>query len=86
MPKASVPAQVRYRMSALDQEQLENWFSYHAPVGDQAERYAAIRAAAKVFAAKLLELCPESADRTVAIRHVRDAVYSGNASIACGGK
>ena len=68
------------------QEQLDNWFSYHPPIDLQAERYAAIRAAAKTFAETLCALCPHSADRTVAIRHVRDAVYSANASIACGGK
>lgn len=67
-------------------EKLTNWFSYHPPIDDQAQRYEQIRAAAKVFAEKLVELCPESADLTVAIRHVRDAVYSANASIACGGK
>ena len=72
-------------IDAAMQEQLDNWFSYHPPVGDQAARYAAIRAAGKTFAEKLTELCPASADRTVAIRHVRDAVYSANASIACGG-
>jgi len=78
-------SEIRGRISALDQEQIDNWFSYHPPIGDQAARYAAIRAAGKVLAEKLTELCPASADRTVAIRHVRDAVYSANASIACGG-
>lgn len=78
--------EARYRISALDQEQLDNWFSYHPPIGDQAARYGAIRAAGKDLAEKLCELCPPSADRTCAIQHVRDAVYSANASIACGGK
>ena len=67
-------------------EKLNNWFSYHPPIEDQAQRYEQIRAAGKVFAEKLAELCPESADLTVAIRKVREAVYSANASIACGGK
>lgn len=68
------------------QEQLNNWFSYHPPIDDQAQRYERIRAAGKVFAETLVELCPDSADRSVAIRKVREAVYSANASIACGGK
>jgi hypothetical protein len=67
-------------------EKLNNWFSYHPPIADQAQRYEQIRAAGKAMAEKLVELCPESADLTVAIRHIRDAVYSANASIACGGK
>jgi len=69
-----------------DQELLNNWFSYHPPVGDQAQRYEQIRAAGKVFAEKLVELCPPSADRTAAIRKIREAVYSANASIACNGR
>jgi len=68
------------------QEKLDNWFSYHAPQGDQHERYALIRAAAKRFAEEIVTLCPDSADRTAALRHIRDAVYSSNASIACGGQ
>jgi hypothetical protein len=68
------------------QEQLNNWFSYHPPIADQAGRYERIRAAGKVFAEVLVLECPDSADRTVAIRKIREAVYSANASIACGGK
>jgi hypothetical protein len=68
------------------QDKLDNWFSYHAPEGDQAERYEQIRAAGKAFAEKLAELCPDSADRTAAIRCIRNAVYAANASIACGGR
>ena len=67
-------------------EKLHNWFTYHAPVGDQPERYTNIRDAAHEFAWKICELCPDSADRTAALRHIRDAVFSANASIACGGK
>ena len=69
-----------------DAEQLANWFSYHPPLAGQSESYERIRAAAKVFAEVIVKECPPSADRTVAIRHVRDAVYNANASIACGGK
>lgn len=62
---------------------IENWFSYHPPKGDQAQRYEEIRAAAKHFAMRIADLCPASADRTVALRCVRDAVMNANASIAC---
>lgn len=68
------------------EEKLDNWFTYHPPTSDEHVRYAEIRLAGKEFAQKLVALCPESADLTVAIRHIRDAVYSANASIACGGK
>lgn len=68
------------------QDQLDNWFSYHPPEGDDAERYTQIRAGGKVLAELICDLCPASADRTVAIRKIREAVYASNASIACRGK
>jgi hypothetical protein len=73
-------------MRSPEQAQLDNWFTYHAPVDDDAERYTAIRAAGKAFAEKIVELCPPSADRTHTIRVIRDAVFWANASIACRGK
>jgi hypothetical protein len=62
---------------------LENWFTYHPPVGDQAQRYGRIRAAALRFAEVVLENTPPCADQTVAVRHVREAVQMANAAIAC---
>jgi hypothetical protein len=67
-------------------EQLLNWFSYHAPDADSQVRYVAIRDAAHRFAVVLNDLCPDSADKTTAIRKVREAMMTANASIACGGK
>jgi hypothetical protein len=67
-------------------EQLNNWFSYHPPLDGQAQTYERIRAAAKVFAELLIKECPASADRSAAMRHIREAVYNANASIACGGR
>lgn len=73
-------------IDAATQEQLDNWFSYHRPEGDEAARYEQLRAGGKVLAELICELCPPSADRTVSIRKIREAVYSANASIACKGK
>lgn len=67
-------------------EELDNWFVYHAPLASEIAQYAEIRDAAKVFAAVLLKNCPQSADLTAAIRKVREAVMTANASIACRGK
>lgn len=63
---------------------LDNLFSYHAPKGDQADRYQRIREAGKALAATITECCPPSADTTAAIRKVREAVMTANAAIACG--
>lgn len=70
----------------MTEEQLENWFTYHPPKVGQPEKYEAIRAAAHEFAKVVVELTPESADQSVAVRKIREAVYSANAAIACEGK
>ena len=66
----------------LNQETLTSLFTFHPPTGDQPDRYVAIRAAADVFARVIIESCPPCADRSVAIRKVREAVMTANASIA----
>ena len=67
-------------------ETLENWFTYHAPSRDQLTAYAKLRSAALDFAKAINDLVPDSADKTAAIRKVREAVMTANAAIACGGK
>ena len=71
---------------SVEQKELQNWFMYHPPGPGDAERYTAIRDAAHEFAKKIVELCPPSADGTVAISKVREATFVANASIACGGR
>lgn len=61
---------------------LENNFTYHAPHGDQPERYVAIRDKAKELAALILEKCPESRERSVALTELETATFWANASIA----
>lgn len=63
---------------------LENIFKYHAPKPGQGERYEKLRSAAKEFAKVVVECTPESADQTAAIRKIREAVMTANASIAIG--
>ncbi len=70
----------------MTQDQLDNWFTYHAPVPGQWERYVAIRDAGKALAEVIVANTPTSADQTAAVRKVREAVMTANASIACGGK
>lgn len=63
---------------------IEEWFVYHAPKGDQAERYQRIRDKAKELAIVIVEAVPESADQTAALRKIREAVMTANSGIACG--
>jgi hypothetical protein len=70
----------------MTEEQLQNWFSYHSPEPSDLTAYAAIRAAGLEFARVINANCPESADKTHAIRVIRDSVMWANASVACKGR
>ena len=67
-------------------ENLENWFTYHSPDGADKFNFEKIREAARYFAQVLVDNTPPSADQTAAIRKVREAVMTANASIVCRGK
>lgn len=68
------------------QADIDNWFTYHAPVGDQPDRYVAIREAGKHLAMAIVAHTPSCADQSAAIRKVREACMTANAAIACGGR
>ena len=57
-------------------------FTYHPSSTNQQARYEVLRGAARKFAAAIVELCPESNDRTDALRKLRECVMTANASIA----
>jgi len=65
---------------------LDEIFKYHSPEGDQPQRYEKLRASAKQFAETVAELCPPCADRTDAIRKIREAVMTANSCIALKGR
>lgn len=68
----------------MDEQDLDNYFSYHPPQGDQVERYANIREAGRLMAQVIIDSTPAGADQTAAIRKIREAVMTANAAIACG--
>lgn len=72
-------------MPYIKQTDLDNWFQYHAPQGDQQQRYEALRAKAKELAELMVACCPDCPDTTTAVRKVREAVMTANAAIACYG-
>ena len=61
---------------------IERSFRYHPPTPEQVDRYNAIRSQARELAHILATLCPASAERTLAVRHLQEAVMWANASIA----
>ena len=66
----------------MDKKYLIEAFQYHAPFGDQPKRYKTIRDYMAVVAEVVLELCPHSAERTLAIRKLQEATMWANASNA----
>lgn len=77
-------------------DQIDNWFRYHPPsetaeregirLDSVAARYERLRAAGAVLAAAIVAETPASADQSAAVRLVREAVFTANAAIACGGR
>lgn len=65
---------------------LDHVFSFHPSTPETATKYERIRAAGKAFAQVLLEETPACADQTDAIRKIREAVFTANASIALDGR
>ena len=63
-------------------ERIENDFTYHAPHGDQPERYQRIRNEAKTLALTIATFCPDSRERSLALTNLEQAVMWANASIA----
>ena len=64
---------------------LREIFTYHPPSPYQQKCYESVREAAKHFATIILHNVPTCADRTAALRKVREAVMTANAAIALDG-
>lgn len=63
-------------------ERIEEDFKYHAPNGETAERYIRMRQTAKGLARLIVELCPESRERSTALTKLEESVMWANAAIA----
>lgn len=64
---------------------IETWFSYRTPKGGQIVQYMKMCDKAKELAYLIIECCPDGADKTVAIRKLREVLMNANAAIACRG-
>ena len=89
MPEPGYPATARNLQNqptpTNDHAMLERLFSYVEPNPATGPKYVAIREAAQQFAETILTHVPDGWDRTTAIRHIRDAVFTANAGIALNG-
>lgn len=65
---------------------LDKVFTYQPPKQGQAEKYQAIRDAAKNLAKVIEANTPICADQSAAIRKIREAVMTANSAIALDGE
>lgn len=72
-----------FGITAAEQAELDNLFSYHAPQGDQVDRYGVIRAQGRQLARVIMAYSRESEERNQALFAVRAAIMWANAGIAC---
>lgn len=71
------------RALSVAQEDLANLFTYHSTDVDQARRYEQLRGRGLQLAQLIVELCPDSRERSLAITKLRETIMFANASIAC---
>lgn len=70
-----------YEISPQDEDLLKNWY-YHPPIGDQPRRYKGINNITKQAVEMIMQYCPPSAERTLAVRSLQQARMWANCAIA----
>lgn len=65
-----------------DNLDLENRFTYHSPKEGQPARYEILRNKAKELSYLIVELCPDSREKALALTNLEQAIFWANASIA----
>ena len=66
----------------MEDLQIENNFTYHAPKEGQSERYEAVRAGAKKLAYLIQVMTPYSREQSLAFTSLDTVVFWANAAIA----
>jgi hypothetical protein len=69
-------------ITAADQKDLDNRFTYHPPKAMQPELYQEIRDDAHALALKIVDYQPASRERSLALTKLEEAVMWANAGIA----
>ena len=77
--------QLGYSPRMSDAAIVDQLFRYQPPTPETLPKFAAINQAGKNFAEVILQNCPPGMDRSAAIRLIRDARMTANASIALNG-
>lgn len=63
-------------------QQIEEIFTYHAPKGDQQQRYVALCDKAKELALLIQSSCPESREKSLAITQLQLCTMMANSATA----
>ncbi len=79
----SINEVAHYPVDAKEEMQINEWFTYHSPKADQPDRYTILREEAKNLAFIIQKIVPPCADRSAAIRKLRECIMTANAAIAC---
>lgn len=72
----------RHVMTEEMSARIERTFSYHAPRGNQAERYTALRDEARHFAMMIAVSTPPSREQSLALTKLEECIMFANAAIA----
>ena len=66
----------------MDPKVVKNNFTYHKPTEKTIPKYETIREEGKTFSEKINDMCPESREKSIALRKIEEAVMWANASVA----
>lgn len=72
----------KQELNDLQVQTIENNFKYHKPSSEQALRYVRIQDQGKSMALEIVDKCPPSRERLVALTKIEEAVMWANAAIA----
>lgn len=80
-PAATPPPRI-HAGQKISKEEIANRFNYHAPQGDQAQRYNKIRTKLGEMAQMIVDETPASREQTLAVGFLEQAMFHANAAIA----
>jgi hypothetical protein len=63
-------------------EELRTRFTYHAPHGDQPERYQQLRDMGLSIAELIVDLTPDHREQAIALTKLEEVIFWANAAIA----
>lgn len=69
-------------LTLTEREELNKRFTYHAPKGDQPDRYNKLRTIAKSLAEVIMIDTPASREQSLALTNLEQSIMWANAAVA----